>query len=121
MTTDHLPQTIDPWQLAAQHTSLQGELPLSAMPRLQALLHDPQNKATVGFTLQGGSAADGTRYLAGTLSAAVEMTCERCLEPVQLALQSAFRWGLARSEAELVQLAPDYEPLLANGPILWPN
>jgi uncharacterized protein len=47
------------------------------------------------------------------VQAGLELRCERCLEPVNKHIESAFRFGLITSENEADSLPKEFEPLLA--------
>jgi uncharacterized protein len=110
MLTPSLPDKLNPWQLAADHGRLTGDLALVALPRLAALLD--QTGGVVNVTLTGGIDGQGQRFIAGRLQTTVELTCQRCLGPLQLPLDVAVQLGLVHSEAEADRLPADYESLL---------
>lgn len=106
-----LPDHIDPWKLAAAGTRLQGEVPLAGMARLTPLLN--KLDGNVAVDLQGGVDEGGTRFIAGQLNTCVELICQRCLEPLQIALNLELRLGLIRSESQATHLPAEFDPLLA--------
>ena len=111
MLTPSLPNKMNPWQLVADNGRLTGDLALAELPRLTALLN--QTSGAVSVTLTAGIDGQGQRFIAGRLHATVELTCQRCLGPLQLPLEVAVHLGLVHSEAEANRLPDDYEPLLA--------
>jgi uncharacterized protein len=50
-----------------------------------------------------------------TLSGTVTLECQRCMKPMELALETATRVALVTSEAEAGRVAADLEPVLAEG------
>jgi DUF177 domain-containing protein len=49
------------------------------------------------------------------LKGAATLECQRCMQPLQLPLDSVVRVGLIGSEAEVGRVPPDLEPMLAPG------
>ena len=110
MQTPLLPDRINPWQLAAENGRLDGELPLTALPRLAALLTDAGG--VVRVALAAGTDGQGLPFIGGALRTEIELICQRCLGPLRLALDVPVRLGLVHSEAEFDRLPDEYEPLL---------
>lgn len=110
MQAPPLPERINPWQLAAEMGRLDGELSLTAMPRLAAV----PNRAvgTVNVALVAGTDRQGVRFIQGRLRTEVELVCQRCLGPLRLPLDVVVRLGLVRGEAEIDRLPDMYDPLL---------
>jgi len=106
-----LPDKIDLWKLARSAESLQGEIPLQRLARLQGLLC--ASDGTVTFTLTGGIDEQGIRFVTGHLSTRVELICQRCLAPLALPLDVDLHLGLVHSESQAADLPKDYDPLLA--------
>ncbi len=111
MLTLSLPDKLNPWQLAAENGRLTGDLALTELPRLVALLD--QSSGAVSVTLTAGMDGQGQRFIAGHLRTTVELTCQRCLGSLQWPLDVTVHLGLVHSEAEADRLSGDYEPLLA--------
>ena len=110
MQTPSLPSRIDPWRLAAEGERLDGALALAALPRLAAALN--RADGVVKVALAAGIDRQGVRFIAGVVRTEVELICQRCLEPLRVALDATVRLGLVRSEAEADRLPEEYEPLL---------
>ncbi|CDH43375.1 MAG: DUF177 domain-containing protein [Candidatus Competibacteraceae bacterium] len=105
-----LPDKIDPWRLAAESGRLEGTLALAALPRLAAVL-DHLNGA-VSVSLVAGIDHQGIRSITGGLRTVIELTCQRCLEPLPWPLDVTVNLGLVRNEAAAHRLPDEYEPLL---------
>jgi uncharacterized protein len=105
-----LPQRIDPRRLADQGRSLQGDIPLSQMPRLRRSLLTAEGAAHVDLAF--GIDGVGTPYVAGTVQARLRLTCQRCLRPLEISVQSRMSLGIVDSEAQAECLPECYEPLL---------
>ena len=79
-----LPAQIDPLRLADEGVRLHGTLPSSRMPRLQELARPNAWSELVAVDLQFERTAQGLRGLHGTICAQVELSCKRCLEPLNI-------------------------------------
>lgn len=83
-----LPQTIDPVLLAEKGARLTGRLTLRGMTRLRALLLDDSGDAELDIVFERAEAS-GVRRMHGHIAVpAVSATCQRCLEPMQLAIKA---------------------------------
>lgn len=83
---DSLPATFDPIQLADEGVRLVGTLPLRGMKRLSGLCVNDQTEAYIDFQFQ--RSLQGEREMHGTVTATVELECQRCLQSVQLKLEA---------------------------------
>jgi uncharacterized protein len=79
-----LPQYVDPLRLAETEESIAGRLAVSAMPRLREVLRD--DTGVVDFRLRFRRDDQGSVRVLGEFSTSLCMTCQRCLEPLGLAL-----------------------------------
>lgn len=79
--------TIDPIQLADKGASVAGELPLKGMPRLIEMCWDDQGSVNVDlqFIRDPG---DGLRAMRGRIVARVGLTCQRCMERLDIELSA---------------------------------
>lgn len=80
-----LPVTIDPIRLADTETRLAGCLAVESMERLNALCID--NQAQVHVDLQFGRDAARRRHMHGTITATVDVVCQRCLHSMTVTLK----------------------------------
>ncbi|MGH8688036.1 MAG: YceD family protein [Burkholderiales bacterium] len=99
---------IDGFDFAAAGASQQGAWPVGAFPRLRGLLHD--ESGVVKYELRGSIDAHGRHRLALGVNATLRLTCQRCLEAVEVAVQEQAMLWLARSQSEI-----DAQPLAAEG------
>ncbi len=104
-----LPERIDPVRLAERRVRMEGELELMRMKRLSALLVDDAGTVAVvlGFTV----GPEGRAEVTGSLVASVRLVCQRCLEPVELALHKTLHLAVVASDAEAQALPPEVDPL----------
>jgi uncharacterized protein len=108
---DHLPERLDLLATADAGRVLQGRIPLASLERLVPALGSSVGELQVCINL--GKDPDGTRYLSGTIQGAVELQCQRCLEPLHLPLNLSFRLGIVRGSEAARELSERYEPLIA--------
>jgi uncharacterized protein len=115
-----LPQFVDPLRLAETEETIAGRLAVSAMPRLTEALRD--DSGSVEFRLQFRRDDQGLVRVLGEFSTSLRTTCQRCLEPLQLALSGAIDVAAVGGENGTQNLPPGAEPLvLTEGRIHLPG
>ncbi len=82
-----LPANIDLIRLADQDTRLSGAIPLRRMQRLLTYCRSGEGGASVELAFSHDQERD-VRTICGEVAIEVTATCERCLEPMRLALKS---------------------------------
>jgi len=105
---------IDPLVFASKHASMSGELPLSQLRRLAAEL--ASDAGSVAVTLRGTSDAAGRPLIEVELGCRLSLTCQRCLESYEFALDRLARFRFVRTQAELPGIEsedPDIDCLVA--------
>jgi uncharacterized protein len=107
---DHLPERLDLLAAAEAGRVLQGSIPLARLERVLPALCSQDGELQV--LLELGVDPDGTRFLSGSIRGAVEVQCQRCLEPVELSLNLEFRLGMVKNPADMHRLHERYEPLI---------
>lgn len=114
MSVATLPRVIEPLKLIEQHIDLEGTIALSECGRLRGALLDLEGDIRVA--LRFGKDEDGQRVISGSLQAEVTMECQRCLQPVRLAVQGKINLAIARHEDAVKALPGYYDPLLLEAP-----
>tara|TARA_B110000495_G_C22781250_1_gene456959 strand:- start:66 stop:581 length:516 start_codon:yes stop_codon:yes gene_type:complete len=109
-----LPRVIEPLKLIEQRVDLDGAIALSDCTRLRDVLLN--SEGDINFALQFGKDEDGQRVIKGSLDAVVTMQCQRCLQPVTLAVQGDIRLAVTRHEDAVKALPGYYDPLLLEAP-----
>jgi len=109
-----LPRVIEPLKLIEQRVDLEGTIALSDCERLREVLLDLEGDIRV--SLRFGKDEEGQRVISGSLTTAVTMECQRCLQPVKLAVQGAIKLAVARHEDAVKALPGYYDPLLLETP-----
>ncbi len=108
--SDHLPDHFSPISFARAGKSIQQRLNLEAMERAQSMLAD--NQGSVSIDIQFSMDEAEIPLLQGTLQATVNLPCQRCMERVEVTLESRFDMALIQHEQEEETLPEQYEPLL---------
>ena len=108
--------TIDPIQLAGKGARLRGKLPVKAMRRLVELCLDDSGEAEVDLMFERG--ADGMCLMHGTMAATVRVTCQRCLEGMDLELVAEPRLILTKPGEREDSQAREADTLAVDKPLL---
>ncbi len=106
---DRLPKFIDPLLLTERGRDINGEMKLSALPRLAELLADERGVVVfeLSFFKQGGQAV-----LQGKITTVLKLRCQNCLQTLDWPVDCTFRLGVVSSLDEAKRLPEDLEPLL---------
>lgn len=107
--TGRLPERFDPREAAREGLAGTGAVPVAAMPRLAPLLVRAAGEAQVALAACRDPA--GWCVIEGRVTARVEAPCQRCLEPMTLALDAPVALAVVESDAQAGQLPEAYEPL----------
>ena len=112
----HLPGTIDPILLAERGAHLTGTLPLKSLPSLaqDSLEGSGDVMVDLAFERQEG---EQVFIMHGALRVHLRVTCQRCLEAMDLELKSAPWLILLKSGERLEQQEGDADILVADKPL----
>lgn len=104
-----LPEFIEPLLFAEKGRQINGEIPLSSLPRLSAMLADLQGTATFSLSFgMNGKIAE----LRGKVNTVLHLECRNCLEKLAWPVTSEFILGIVSTFDEMALLPEQYEPLL---------
>ncbi len=106
-----LPVTVDFLKQVERNACYEGNWLVREFERLAELICSDVGE--VQARLKFGTRA-GTHCLDGSVTTELELSCQRCLEPVRQVINSTFRFGLVRSEEEAASLPDEFEPLLVS-------
>jgi len=109
------PATIDPIQLAKRGERLAGRLPIRQLPRVAALCVDNTGDLEVELDFTHSQTED-LLEVSGRVRGEIRLTCQRCLEPMPLPLESVFRLTLLRP-SERSDLLDDADVLVVAKPM----
>src|SRR5947208_11392080 len=90
---------IDGFEFASAGASQQGMMPLSGFPRLRDLL--ASDAGEVAYRIQGLRDARGRPSLRVSVSGAMELRCQRCLDAMKYPVEESELLVLAASQAEI--------------------
>ncbi|ADE16164.1 protein of unknown function DUF177 [Nitrosococcus halophilus Nc 4] len=103
-----LPDRILPWQLARSGRTLQGQVPLAQMPQLGQEILNRQSVAEVELAFDCDEG--GCCFAQGRIRADLQLVCQRCLQPVEIELDTQTKLGLMVAESEIHRWPDEYEP-----------
>lgn len=109
-SSSRVPEAVDAWRMVAARRGFEGRVALSALARLQGLLHDSEGEAS--YSLEFDRDALQVSYVQLRIEAELPLLCQRSLERFLFPVRVTQRLGLVRDEAEESALPPDYEALL---------
>jgi len=89
------------------------------MPRLAPLLTDRSGETVYRLAFQRD--AEGRAVIRGEVAAALRLVCQRCLEPVDVPVDSRFTLGVVTGLEEERLLPEDYEGLTVTADTLVPR
>ncbi|MEX2469168.1 MAG: DUF177 domain-containing protein [Pseudohongiellaceae bacterium] len=108
MSERPVPAYVDTRKVFQQEAEIAGAVPLQCLPRFrQSLAGDA---AQVSVALAFTSNDSGQRLITGVVRATVDVICQRCLEPLTIALEDEIRLALVPGESEAAGLEPDLDP-----------
>lgn len=112
MSEGQLPAYVDTRKVFLQEADVAGQVALDRLPRfLKVLVND---QAAVEVALKFARGIQGRRQITGELTARAQVTCERCLEPVEIQLSESIQLVLLESESEAAALEPEWDPWLSD-------
>ena len=112
----HLPATIDPIQLAERGARLTGTLPLKSMPRLAQTCLDGSGDVFVDLSFERGE-GEKVLLMRGTLRTSLRVTCQRCLEGMDLRIEASPWLLLLRPEEGQDRLDDEADILVTDKPL----
>ncbi len=104
------PVQVDPLKCIEQDAEFSGSIAVSKLGRLQDFLQGDDGEAQV--EIQFGHDDMGIPLLRGQCQAKVHMTCQRCMNPVEVDVQTRFELGIVFSDEKAKHLPKQYEPVI---------
>lgn len=104
-----IPISVDPVKSAGKQLSYLGQVPGNTLTRLQELLVAPC--ADVDVELNFAEDAQRIKHVAGRAEVKVTVACERCGDPMDLALVSNFVYAPVTKRQTATDMPSDYEPI----------
>ncbi|MBI2379888.1 MAG: DUF177 domain-containing protein [Gammaproteobacteria bacterium] len=110
MQKAQLPEQIFLKRFAESGRSVEGGIPLAGMDRLRDQVLSLEGEARV--QLSGGVDPEGRQFLQGHVQAELSVTCQRCLQPMSIAVDTEFSLSPVYSEEEAEALPEAYDPIM---------
>jgi uncharacterized protein len=110
MLTEPLPATLDARKATARGVSISGSLDVPELPRLLGLLAD--DRGTIEAQLVFSRDEENRHVIDVDVDATVNVTCQRCLEPMAVQLRASNRLALVWTDEQAGHLPRQLDPLL---------
>jgi uncharacterized protein len=110
----------DGFGVAAQQAVIAGHVDAATLPRVADLLAEGASDAAIDYRIAGSADASGRPALEVTLTGALPLTCQRCLQPFRWPVAQKTLLLLARDEQELARIDDEdhqHEVVLAGAPL----
>jgi len=108
--SEKLPHRVSPLALARDGVALRGSVPLARMTRLADALLGTDGDVSLEMRFELDDM--GRARLLGNVSGAVQMRCQRCLEPVTVPVDRPISLAVVATDEEAAALGSDADPLL---------
>jgi len=106
-----LPEYLDFTRIADKGAEIKGKWPISGLQRLKELQVNDEGDVEGEMTF--GRRAK-VRYVTGTISGVLALTCQRWMQPMDLALKTEFKLAMVQTEEQAERLPEEFEPLLVD-------
>ncbi len=106
-----LPRQVDPRKFAQQGIDLQGNIPLEALDRLAQIAVG--DNADIEVELHFEVDDQRHRLLRGQVSAKLQLTCERCMEPCDQHIEGSLALGVVWDEDQAKNLPKSIDAWIA--------
>lgn len=103
---------VDPWRLAGSGECLEGSVKLSELQGVADALGESQD-AQVDYRLEFSRDSHRRPRIAGRVECALELQCQRCLEPFTYPVDARLDVTVLEVDAEAQRLDDQTDPLLA--------
>ena len=109
---EDLTQPLDLSLLGRERTDFDGSLALGQFPRLSAELTEASG--VVRVRLRFAHDESGRRLLHGEMQTELALTCQRCLQPLRLPVETELRLALLAPDDDPEQLPRGVEPIIVS-------
>lgn len=110
MSYGNLPKIVDPRKLAERGVRITGQVSVEELPRMVSYLREGGDIISVDLLFSLDERR--IRIITGDAKGRVHMTCQRCLEAVEVDVQADFNLAIAFNEERAMQLPRYYDPLI---------
>lgn len=108
--TVQLPEKMDCLRLAEQEMTVQGQVTLNQIQNVNDMILNPEE--AIQISLNFGRDAQGFCFVKGSLHASLVVTCQRCLQPLRLSIESECMLSPITKPFEAEALPMPYEPIM---------
>lgn len=105
-----LPVEVNPYRLIEQRRVLDGVYEIASFSRISDLLADNDGTVTVDLSFYRNES--GLPAVKGQISGELSLVCQRCLEPVSIAIDNTIDLVLVGSDEDAERLQGGYETYL---------
>lgn len=109
---DTIPDLIDPLVFCERGNRVSGRVSLGLMERLRAVLSPPLDQVQVELLF---AMVDKQPVITGSVVTRVRAECQRCLLPVELAIECEVRLQVVVDVVAAKELSEEWEPLIFDG------
>lgn len=106
-----LPKQGDPRKFAQQGVTLEGFIPVAELPRVVEATES--SAGNVQVKLEFKVSEEGKRAVIGQASTELSLICQRCLEPVSVAVESDISLAIVWDEEAAKALPQHFDPWIA--------
>lgn len=106
------PVYVDTRRVFEAETSCSGELALERLPRLKDYLANDEAHIEADLDFRIGDFGD--REITGQVSATLQLPCQRCLEPVELAIADKVQLAMVKNDEQAAKLRPELDPWICD-------
>jgi uncharacterized protein len=110
MLNPPLPSHLDVRKLTVKGAEICADALLSSMPRVVDLLAEKEGVITVNLSFYRDE--QRFRRIDGQLTGSVTVFCQRCLEPMPVAVDTQFKLAIVWSEDDAERLPKSLEPII---------
>jgi len=108
-----LPVEVDPFKLVEQGRIFEGRIPQGDFPRIKELLCESDNSnddvKIIEVNLEFTRTDTRLPVIRGAIKAELQMTCNRCLEPTDLTIDTAVEVVLVSSDEQAERLQDSFD------------
>ncbi len=110
--SQRLPDFIEPYRLAETQRILTGALPVKRMKRLAPMLAGDTGEVYINLVF--GVDETGQAYATGEVHTCVVMQCQRCMEAMQVSINTKVSLAFVKMENQAQNLPSHYEPFIVD-------
>jgi uncharacterized protein len=117
--SDRITDSVEPFALATQGRTFEGNIPLAELQRLRTLVHSQTGKedieGDVAFSLRFDVDEGGVPHIGGSVRTTLLLKCQRCMEDMEYPVSTTVRLGIVPSREAAERLTSTYDPLVVSG------